>query len=165
MKYVIVIAVLIGVVLYQIYTDLYNRKKMFELQLEMAKGQQAMTKELTWKEIKEVINDIISFNVSTYIVNNGLMKMNNEKLSIMWTMIIVELCTMVDTAISPEIKRQAFKSISEMYFSRFIKDSIQITLVYQLENNRDNSVNNRLVAIQRSQASPKIPEPEADTKK
>jgi len=165
MENTILIAILIGVVLYQIYTDLYNRRKMFEIQIEMAKAQQAMTKELTWKEIKEIINDIISFNVSTYILHNGLMKMNNEKLSVMWTMIIGELCTKVDTAISPEIKRQAFKSISEMYFSRFIKNSVEITVVYQLENNRDNNVNRRLDMIQRNQNTVNIPEPEKNTKK
>lgn len=161
---IIVLFILVGVVLYQIYTDFYNRKKMFELQLEMAKAQQATTKELTWKEIKDIINDIISFNVSTYIINNGLMKMTNEKLSLMWTMIIGELCTKVDMAISPEIKRQTFKSISEDYFSRFIKNSVEITLVYQLENNRDNKINNRLTAIQKSQSTPKIPEVESNKK-
>ena len=165
MENIILIAVLIGVVIYQIYTDLFNRRKMFELQIEMAKAQQAMTKELTWKEIKDIINDIISFNVSTYIVNNGIMKMKNEKLSIMWTMIMGELCTKVDMAISPEIKRQAFKSISEVYFSRFIKSSVEITLVYQLENNRDNNVNNRLAEIKKGRDSLVVPEPEKNTKK
>ena len=43
---IILVALLVVLVIYQIRMDQYNRQKMFELQIEMAKGQQAMTKEL-----------------------------------------------------------------------------------------------------------------------
>ena len=149
----LLIAILIGVVLYQIYTDYFNRKKMFDIQIEMAKAQQATTKDMSWSDIKQVINDIVSFNVSNYILANGLARMKNEELSIMWTMILGELCTKIELSISDEVKRQALKSITEEYFSRFIKESVQITIIYQLETNRDNTVNARLDKIQRNQAT------------
>ena len=159
---IILVALLIILVLYQIRMDQYNRAKMFELQIEMAKAQQATTKELTWEENKKIINDIISFNVSKYIRVNGLMKMKNEELSVMWTMIVGDLCTRIDLSIGEEIKRQAYKSISEDYFRQFIKDSVELTIVYQLENNRDNNYNNRLVTIQQNITKPDIT---SDTKK
>lgn len=160
----VLLAVLIGLVIYQIRIDFYNRSKMFETQIEMAKAQQATTKELTWKEIKETINDIVSFTVSTYISTNGLNKMSNEELSVVWTMIIGDLCTKIEISISDEIKRQAFKSISEDYFREFIKNSVEITVVYDLENNRDNKFNRRLASIQRD--IPRVGQQlETDTKK
>ncbi len=150
---IVLLIILIGVIIYQIKMDFYNRQKMFELQIEGAKGQQAVLKDMSWEDIKKTVNDIISFNVSTYIITNGLQKMKNDELSLMWTMILGELCTRIDMSISDEIKRQAFKSISQDYFSRFIKDSVQITIIYQLENNKDNSVNNRLSRIQQTQSN------------
>ena len=149
---IILVALLVVLVIYQIRMDQYNRQKMFELQLEMAKGQQAMTKELPWKDIKEIINDIISFNVSKYIRINGLMKMKTEELSIMWTMMVGDLCTKIDLAIGDEIKRQSYKSISEDYFRQYVKDAVELTIVYQLENNRNNNFNNRLEMIQQNVA-------------
>ena len=145
---VLMMMLMIGLTCYQIYTDYYNRSKMFELQLQMAAAQQMMQKDLSWEEIKKIINDITSFIVSSFIVTNGIMRLTNEELSISWISIINELCTKVDMSISPEIKRQTLKSISEEYFTKFIKDSVQITVVYQLEKNRSNKVNNRLMEIQ-----------------
>ena len=139
---------MIGLTCYQIYTDYYNRSKMFELQIQMAAGQQMMQKDLSWEDLKKIINDIISFIVVSFITNNGLMALSKEELSLSWIGIINELCTKVDMSISPEIKRQAYKSITEEYFVKFIKDSVQITVVYNLEKNRSNKVNNRLAEIQ-----------------
>ena len=127
---VVVLLLIVCVTIYQIRVDFYNRKRMFDIQIEMAKAQQSMTKDMTWTEIKAIINDIISFSVSKYIMNNGLHNMNNEELSLSWTMILGELCPMVETSLSDEIKRQAMKHI------------------YQLETNKENKVNDRLAKIQ-----------------
>lgn len=137
---------------YQIHVDYFNRKEMFDIQLQMAAGQQMMQKDLSWKEIKHIINDVVSFITSNYIISNNLTRLTYEELSVSgtWLAIINELCIKVDSSLSPEIKRQAYKSISDNYFTKFIKDSIQITLVYQLEKNRNNKYNNRLAEIQKS---------------
>ena len=63
-------------------------------------------------------------------------------------MILGELCPMVETSLSDEIKRQAMKHISQDYFTRFIKNSVEIVIVYQLETNKENKVNDRLAKIQ-----------------
>lgn len=145
---VVALLLIVCVTIYQIRVDFYNRKRMFDIQIEMAKAQQSMTKDMTWTEIKTIINDIISFSVSKYIMNNGLHNMNNEELSLSWTMILGELCPMVETSLSDEIKRQAMKHISLDYFTRFIKNSVEIVIVYQLETNKENKVNDRLTKIQ-----------------
>lgn len=162
----VLMATLILVIIYQIRTDLYNREKMFELQIEMAKGQAALTKDLTWDELKKIINDIISFRVSNYIMTNHLMGMKNDELSIMWTAMMGELCTLIEMSLSEEIKRQSFKFVTKKYFTQFVKNSVEITLVYQLETNRENPVNNRLTRIRQADNLPKGTEPAAkNTKK
>lgn len=142
------VSLVIGVILYQIRADSYTRQEMFRVQIEMAQGQQAMTKDLTWSEIKKLIDEIINYTANTYIRTNGLTKISDEELSLAWVLILNELCVMVDTSISTEIKRQALKNITESYFTRYIKNSIEVVLVYALENNKDNKVNDRLSNIQ-----------------
>lgn len=144
----ILLIMLIYVIVYQIRIDYYNRKRMFDVQIEMGKAQQSMTKDLSWNEVKAIINDVISFSVSKYIMVNGLHNMTNEELSISWTMILGELCPAVEMSLSDEIKRQAMKAISQEYFTKFIKNSVEIVIVYQLENNKSNNVNDRLAKIQ-----------------
>ena len=70
----------------------------------------------------------------------------------MWTMMVGDLCTKIDLAIGDEIKRQSYKSISEDYFRQYVKDAVELTIVYQLENNRNNNFNNRLEMIQQNVA-------------
>lgn len=144
------VVLVIGVILYQIRIDSYTRREMFRVQIEMAQGQQAMTKDLSWADIKKLIDEIINYTVNTYIRTNGLNKLTDEQLSLTWVLMLNELCVMVDTSIASEIKRQALKNITESYFTRYIKNSIEIMVVYSLENNKDNKVNNRLSDIQSS---------------
>lgn len=144
----IITTVVIAVTIYQVRSDFYNRKRMFDIQIEMAQAQQVMTKDLPWEDLKKIINDIISFSVSRYIMNNSLNNIKNDELSLMWPMILSDLCPRIETSLSTEIKRQALKYISEDYFTRFIKNSVEIVIVYQLENNKENKINERLAAIQ-----------------
>jgi hypothetical protein len=129
---------------------------MFDIQIEMAQAQQMMTKDMSWDDIRKILNDLISFTVSNYIINNGLMKMKDDELSVVWTMILGDICTKVDIALSDEIKRQAQKTVTLDYFHQYVKNSVQITIVYQLENNKSNSVNQRLERIQKTINQPRI---------
>lgn len=151
----VLLVLLIGVIIYQIFTDFYNRKRMFDIQIEMAQAQQMMQKDLSWEDARKILNDIISFTVSNYIINNGIMKMKDEELSIMWTMILEDVCTQVEMALSSDMKRQIQKTVTDQYFRKYVKNSVQITIVYQLENNKTNTVNNRLERIK----NPKLQQP------
>lgn len=144
----ILLILVIVVTLYQIRMDSHTRSEMFRVQIEMAQGQQAMTKDLGWSDIKKIIDEIINYTVNTYIRTNGINKLSDEDLSLMWVLMLNELCVTVDTSISSEIKRQALKNITESYFTRYIKNSIELMIVYALENNKNNAINNRLSNIQ-----------------
>lgn len=149
----VLLILVIMVILYQIRMDSHTRSEMFRVQIEMAQGQQAMTKDLGWPDIKKIIDEIINYTVNTYIRTNGINKLSDEELSLMWVFMLNELCVTVDTSISPEIKRQAFKNITESYFTKYIKNSIELVIVYSLENNKNNAINNRLADIQGGQQS------------
>lgn len=143
----VLLLALVGLLLYQIRIDGYTRKEMFEIQIEMAKAQQAMTKELPWKELKTILDEIISFTVINYSLTNGLSKMKDEELTIQWVYILNDVSTLVETSMSDELKRQILKSISIDYLTSYIKNSVQLTIVYNLEKNKNNKVNNRLSNI------------------
>jgi hypothetical protein len=161
---ILLVMILIITNTYQIFTDYYNRKRMYDVQIEMAQAQQMMSKDMSWDDARKILNDIISFTVSNYIINNGITKMKDDELSIMWTMMLGDICTTVEMAMSDELKRQIMKTVTREYFSQYVKNSVQITIVYQLETNKKNTVNTRLERIQNASASPKTPEGE-NTKK
>lgn len=139
---------LILLLLYQIRIDTYTRKKLFDIQIEMAQAQQATTRELPWSELKKIIDEIVNFTVPNYIIANGVTKMNEDELTLNWTMMLNELCSDIELSISDEIKRQILKSITIDYLTKYIKNSVQIILVYNLQKNKDNPVNNQLENIQ-----------------
>lgn len=144
----VLLTLLTLLLLYQIRIDSYTRKRLFDIQIEMAQGQQAMTKELPWGELKKIIDEIIGFTVTNYIITNGLNKMKEDELTLNWTMILNEVCSEVELSLSDEIKRQMLKTISLEYLTKYIKNSVQLVIVYNLQKNKDNTVNNRLERIQ-----------------
>ena len=144
---VCLLAVLILVVLYQIKIDGYTRKKQFELQIEMAQAQQSMTKDLPWKDLKKIVDEIISFTVINYMINNGIFNMKKTELTLNWTTILNEVCAEVDLSLSDEIKRQILKTITREYMVKYIKNSVQLTVVYNLQNNKNNAVNKKVESL------------------
>ena len=144
----ILLVLLILLLLYQVRVDSYTRKRLFDVQIEMAQGQQAMTKELPWSDLKKIIDEIIGFTVTNYIITNGLSKMKDDELTLNWTMILNEVCSEVELSLSEEIKRQILKTISLEYMTKYIKNSVQLVIVFNLQKNKDNAVNNKLEKIQ-----------------
>ena len=144
----VLLILLILLLAYQIRIDSYTRKRLFDVQIEMAQGQQAMTKELPWADLKKIIDEIIGFTVNNYIITNGLNKMNDDELTLNWTMVLQEVSSKVELSLSDEIKRQILKTISIEYMTEYIKNSVQLVIVYSLQKNKDNSVNHKLEKIQ-----------------
>lgn len=144
----ILLTILVLLLLYQIRIDSYTRKRLFDIQIEMAQGQQAMTRELPWSELKKIIDEVINFTVPNYMIFNGVDKMSGDELALNWTMMLNEICPEVELSLSDEIKRQISKTITQDYLTKYIKNSVQIILVYNLQKNKDNPVNNQLQQIQ-----------------
>ena len=145
--FTILIILLIVLIVYQIRIDGYTRKRLFDVQIEMGKGQQAMLKDMTWSELKKVIDEIVSFTVINYTITNGLSKMSNDEITLNWTFMLNEICSEVEMSLSDEIKRQILKTITIEYLTSYIKNSVQFSIVYNLQNNANNKVNNRLENI------------------
>lgn len=138
---------LVVLLIYQIRIDSYTRNKLFEVQLKMGEGQAAMTRELPWSDLKKIIDEIIDFTISNYIITNGVNKLSDEELAINWTMMLNEICTNVEVSLSDEMKRQILKTITREYMSQYIKNSVQLVIVYRLQNNKQNPVNDKLEKI------------------
>ena len=151
----ITLVALICLILYQLRIDTKTRERMFEVQMQMGQAQSATTKELPWSELKKIIDQIIDFTVSNYIIKNSIREMKEAELSLCWTTILNEVCTSVELSISDEIKRQILKNITEYYMTAYIKNSVQLVIVHQLQNNRNNPVNNKLSDIHKEIKNPK----------
>lgn len=136
--------------LYGIIRDTQTRKKLFDIQIEMSKAQQAMTKELPWSELKKIIDEIVDFTVSNYIIINGVKKLTDEELALNWTLMLNDICTDVEMALSDEMKRQILKTMSEDYLTRYIKNSVQLVIVYRLQDKTKNKVGEKLESIQKN---------------
>lgn len=136
--------------LYGIIRDTQTRKKLFDIQIEMGKAQQAMTKELPWSELKKIIDEIVDFTVSNYIIINGVKKLTDEELALNWTLMLNDICTDVEMALSDEMKRQILKTMSEDYLTRYIKNSVQLVIVYRLQDKTKNKVGEKLESIQKN---------------
>ena len=100
---------------------------------------------------------MIDFTISNYISTNGVTKMSDEELAINWTMMLNDICTEVELALSEPIKHQILKTISEEYMTRYIKNSVQLVIVYRLQNNKKNPVNEKLEKIHKGVNSLNIP--------
>lgn len=148
--YLMITALIILVILtiYNLRIDTQKREQMFRTQLEMAAAQQAMTKELPWSELKKILDEILNFICSNYITVNGLRGMTDDRISLLWTSILNDICTTVELSISEELKRQILKNVSLMYLTKYIKDSAQLLVVLDLEKNRDNAINRKIEIFQ-----------------
>lgn len=148
-SYIVSVLLLILIVLltYQIRIDSHTREKMFEIQMKMGEAQAATTKELPWSELKKIIDEIINFTASNYIMINGIDKMNKDELAINWTYMLEEMSTNVELSLSNEIRRQILKNISKEYMSRYITNSVQLVVVYKLQYKKNNPVNDKINEI------------------
>ena len=144
---VVFLLILICLLTYQIRIDSYTRRELFKVQMEMGKGQQSMTKELPWSELRKIIDEIVVFTTINYIITNGISKMKDTELTLNWTGILTEISVNVDLSLSDEIKRQILKNISRDYLTSYIKNSVQYQIIFNLEKNKDNMINKRLENI------------------
>lgn len=146
MDYVMIGALIcvIVLILHQIRIDTLTRQELFKVQIEMAQGQQAMTKELPWAELKKLIDEIILYTCINYITVNGIRNMDDNQITLIWTAMLNDISASVELSISDEIRRQILKNITISYLTKYIKDSVQIVLVNDLETNRNNRVNKKI---------------------
>ncbi len=141
---IILMCCIICLLVYRMWSDTLHRKQLFEVQMEMAKAQQAMTKDLSWFDLKKIIDEVISFNCVNYVTVNGLRNMSDNRITLLWTAILNDVSASVELSLSDEIKRQVLKNISLEYLTKYIKDSVQLIIVNDLENNRNNRVNQKI---------------------
>lgn len=120
----------------------YNRDaaERFQLQMAAADAQQKMTNPLTYEACKSIINDVVNF----YCVNEDIIKgyylMTNEELSLAINGIQQEICVMVVSNLSPEVKRQFAKFVNvdddDGYLTYYVLHTVQILLQDELRRRR-----------------------------
>ena len=78
----------------------------FTLQLKMAEAQTSMANPLKFDEIKKIVQDIIINQCIMEIANNGYAKKTDEEMSLIINDIILNISTLTEQSLSPELIRQ-----------------------------------------------------------
>ena len=113
----------------------------FTLQLKMAEAQTSMANPLKFDEIKKIVQDIIINQCIMEIANNGYAKKTDEEMSLIINDIILNISTLTEQSLSPELIRQWEKFSTEEYRTRFIIFTVRTAFISQLgtvsRNQRD----------------------------
>ena len=104
----------------------------FTLQLKMAEAQTSMANPLKFDEIKKIVQDIIINQCIMEIANNGYAKKTDEEMSLIINDIILNISTLTEQSLSPELIRQWEKFSTEEYRTRFIIFTVRTAFISQL---------------------------------
>lgn len=134
----------------------------FTLQLKMAEAQTSMANPLKFDEIKKIVQDIIINQCIMEIANNGYAKKTDEEMSLIINDIILNISTLTEQSLSPELIRQWEKFSTEEYRTRFIIFTVRTAFISQLGTvSRNQREEDRLQRAGRSMSS----QNQNDTKK
>ena len=134
----------------------------FTLQLKMAEAQTSMANPLKFDEIKKIVQDIIINHCIMEIANNGYAKKTDEEMSLIINDIILNISTLTEQSLSPELIRQWEKFSTEEYRTRFIIFTVRTAFISQLGTvSRNQREEDRLQRASRSISS----QNQNDTKK
>lgn len=104
----------------------------FTLQLKMAEAQTSMANPLKFDEIKKIVQDIIINQCIMEIANNGYASKTDEEMSLIINDIILNISTLTEQSLSPELIRQWEKFSTEEYRTRFIIFTVRTAFISQL---------------------------------
>lgn len=134
----------------------------FTLQLKMAEAQTSMANPLKFDEIKKIVQDIIINQCIMEIANNGYASKTDEEMSLIINDIILNISTLTEQSLSPELIRQWEKFSTEEYRTRFIIFTVRTAFISQLGTvSRNQREEDRLQRASRSISS----QNQNDTKK
>ena len=104
----------------------------FTIQLKMAEAQTSMANPLKFDEIKKIVQDIIINQCIMEIANNGYASKTDEEMSLIINDIILNISTLTEQSLSPELIRQWEKFSTEEYRTRFIIFTVRTAFISQL---------------------------------
>ena len=134
----------------------------FTIQLKMAEAQTSMANPLKFDEIKKIVQDIIINQCIMEIANNGYASKTDEEMSLIINDIILNISTLTEQSLSPELIRQWEKFSTEEYRTRFIIFTVRTAFISQLGTvSRNQREEDRLQRAGRSMSS----QNQNDTKK
>lgn len=134
----------------------------FTLQLKMIEAQTSMANPLKFDEIKKIVQDIIINQCIMEIANNGYASKTDEEMSLIINDIILNISTLTEQSLSPELIRQWEKFSTEEYRTRFIIFTVRTAFISQLGTvSRNQREADRLQRVGRSVP----PQNQNDTKK
>ena len=134
----------------------------FTLQLKMTEAQTSMANPLKFDEIKKIVQDIIINQCIMEIANNGYASKTDEEMSLIINDIILNISTLTEQSLSPELIRQWEKFSTEEYRTRFIIFTVRTAFISQLGTvSRNQREEDRLQRASRSISS----QNQNDTKK
>lgn len=127
---------LLGYIAYIVSSIFKNSNLRYESQMEALKVKQSMMEQMSFSDIVEIVNKVINFTITNYVILNGLQNETSETLSLKLDDILEEVCTMVEMNLSSELIRQLLKYVTEDYITYYIKNSCRIIILGTINERR-----------------------------
>ena len=127
---------LLGYIAYIVSSIFKNSNLRYESQMEVLKVKQSMMEQMSFSDIVEIVNKVINFTITNYVILNGLQNETSETLSLKLDDILEEVCTMVEMNLSSELIRQLLKYVTEDYITYYIKNSCRIIILGTINERR-----------------------------
>lgn len=127
---------LLGYIAYIVSSIFKNSNLRYESQMEALKVKQSMIEQMSFSDIVEIVNKVINFTITNYVILNGLQNETSETLSLKLDDILEEVCTMVEMNLSSELIRQLLKYVTEDYITYYIKNSCRIIILGTINERR-----------------------------
>lgn len=127
------ICILAATIMNLVITTMKN-EGMLKAQIEASKVKRTdHINTLPYDSIVKIINELIGFYISDFVLIKGLDLKKQDELSIAIDSILTEVCVSVYNAMSNELKQAFLNYATEDHLKMVIKDNARIVLVAKLK--------------------------------
>lgn len=138
MEHILIVGIftLITVFGYFLYRDAEIRKNQFKTQMKMAEAQASMSKQLSFKDCYDILNNYIQHITVSEVTALGLFNMTSDQLSVVMSDTLSSICVEIDSAMSEELKRQLSLYSSDIYIKKYILDQARTIMIASIETRK-----------------------------
>ena len=139
---IIILILLFGAFIYNIYKDMKQREFEFKLKLESAKHSRGGNiRSMSYKDLLSIIDTNMIYYVDQSILISGIAsKKSDEERSLIFNDVLSSTCAQVEMSLSNYVKEALLDYVSENHLNTYIKDRARLLLIAKIEQN---NINNR----------------------
>lgn len=136
---IMVMIVFCGILTFlSIHITTRKNEGMIQAQIEASKIKRTdHVNTLSYDALLKIINDIIGFYISDYILIKGLLIKSDDEMSIIIDNVLVDICSSVYSAMSVELRQAMLNYVTEDHLKLLIKDNCRIVIIHKLQPQKE----------------------------